>query len=88
MFSNKQELRSWFKVNAKFPSTIPAAAYMINSDGLFPQSRIDLSDPTMHNSTECTFELLKVTNDSLRTNWQMQLMKWEKELPFIEVSGL
>ena len=42
----KQELRSWFEVNANFPSTAPTAN-MIHSVGLLSQSHLDLSGPTM-----------------------------------------
>ena len=40
LFTSKQELRSWFEVNAKFSSTTPAT-YMNNSCGLLYQSHLD-----------------------------------------------
>ena len=47
----KQELRSWFEVNAKFPSTT-LVGYMIVSAGLISQSHLDLSHPKMYSSMQ------------------------------------
>ena len=53
--NEKQELRSSFEVNAKFPSTTPIAN-MINSVGTLSQSNLkgNLSNPILYSSSECT----------------------------------
>ena len=51
----QQELRSWFDVNAKFPSTT-SIANMINSVGTLSQFNLNgnLSNPTLYSCSECT----------------------------------